>query len=328
MKKLLLLLIMSVTLLAQPLPIAVNDLSGTGLSDDELSIISERLRSELFKTGTFQVMERGEMQLILQEQQFQMSGACDDASCMIEVGQLLGVSKIVAGTVGKIGDFFTISIRIIDVETGQIDASADHDYTGTISGLITNGLKAVAQNLSNSERGIDQIVSESTSQTQILPSSVQINSTPDGALVQIDELKGTTPFTGSLLPGEYELTLILAGYRDFETDITIEENTDFSELFTLREGSQRKRGTITRIVSGTIAAGALGAGIYMNSKVTEYNDDAEKMQSDALQNGTGAQLTSAYEDALSNAESFQTMRNICYAISGTSVTFFAVSFVF
>ena len=92
------------------LNIAVNDLSGKGIEKSTAGIISDRLRSELIKTGVFRVMERNEMENVLKEQGFQKTGACDDASCLIEVGQILGVDRMVAGSVGKVGNFFTISL--------------------------------------------------------------------------------------------------------------------------------------------------------------------------------------------------------------------------
>ena len=153
MKKisLLILTIFMSIIFAENVTIAVNDLKGKGLTEDELSILSERLRSELFKTDKYVVMARGEMNSILQEVEFQNSGACDDASCMVEVGRVLGVSKIVAGSVGKLGEFYTVSLRLIDVQTGKIDKSVDYDYSGTISKLVTKAMAEIALKLSSSQ---------------------------------------------------------------------------------------------------------------------------------------------------------------------------------
>ena len=88
------------------LNIAVNDLRGEGIDKSSANIISERIRSELINTGVFRVMERAEMQTILKEQGFQQSGACIDQQCLVQVGQLLGVDRIVAGSVGMIGSIY------------------------------------------------------------------------------------------------------------------------------------------------------------------------------------------------------------------------------
>ncbi|MFH0919478.1 MAG: CsgG/HfaB family protein [Fibrobacterota bacterium] len=100
--------------------IAVMNLRAEGGLQSSAGILSDRLRAELFNTGMFQVMERGEMDNILKEQGFQQSGACDDKACIVEMGQLLGVEKILAGSIGQLGTVYLINLRVIDVKTGAM----------------------------------------------------------------------------------------------------------------------------------------------------------------------------------------------------------------
>ena len=65
----------------EKLNIAVMNLSGNGVSATDLGGLSNRLRSELFKTGKYSVIERGQMDQILKEQQFQMTG-CTSQECV------------------------------------------------------------------------------------------------------------------------------------------------------------------------------------------------------------------------------------------------------
>ncbi len=74
--------------------IAVIDLEGIGISKDETNLLTNRLRNELVKTKAFRVVERQEMSKILKEQKFQASG-CTSTECAVEIGQLLGVERIV-----------------------------------------------------------------------------------------------------------------------------------------------------------------------------------------------------------------------------------------
>ena len=101
----------------EKISIAVSDFEAKGISNDEAAIITNRIRSELTKTGVFTVVERGQMESVLKEQGFQQSG-CTTDECIVEVGQLLNVKQMVAGSIGKIGSILTISARIIDVATG------------------------------------------------------------------------------------------------------------------------------------------------------------------------------------------------------------------
>jgi hypothetical protein len=114
------------------LNIAVNDLSPKGIQQSDAEIISERLRSELLNTGVFKVMERNDMASVLKEQGFQQTGACDEASCLVEVGQLLGVERMVAGSVGKIASMHTISLRMTNVATGEIGLAVNAETADAV----------------------------------------------------------------------------------------------------------------------------------------------------------------------------------------------------
>jgi hypothetical protein len=129
------------------IPLAVNDLSGEGIEASEARIISDRLRAELINSEMFRVMERGEMEAILKEQGFQQSGMCNDKSCMVEMGQILGVQQIIAGTVGKIGGMYTLSTRMINVSTGEVQFSVTIDCKCPISELLTKSVPSIAQQI-------------------------------------------------------------------------------------------------------------------------------------------------------------------------------------
>ena len=94
--------------------IALLDLDASGISKNESRTLTERLRYELISTGTFTVIERQEMQTILEEQGFQQSG-CTTDECAVEIGQLLNVRRICAGTVGKVGSTYSIALCQVDM---------------------------------------------------------------------------------------------------------------------------------------------------------------------------------------------------------------------
>ena len=98
--------------------IAVLDFEAKGnVQDDEASIISDRVRTELFKTGQYRILERSNMLSILKEQGFQQSQSnCQGVDCSVEIGRLLAVKQIVTGSVSKLGSIYTLSLRIVDVE--------------------------------------------------------------------------------------------------------------------------------------------------------------------------------------------------------------------
>jgi hypothetical protein len=190
---------------AQPskINIAVQELTGKGIDQSAAGIISDRLRSELINTGVFRVMERGEMESILKEQGFQKSGACDEASCLVEVGQLLGVERMVAGSIGKVGDFFTISLRMINVATGEILYTVNVDFKGTIEDVISRATGQAAVKLAQSAGG-------EVAKAMIAGKKGDLYITTDmpGATIEIDgkKIEGQTPLTLQGFPaGEHRI---------------------------------------------------------------------------------------------------------------------------
>ena len=126
--------------------VAVLEFEGRSISKDEALTLTDRFRSEIIKTNKYIVVERGAMKEILKEQGFQQSG-CISNECIVEVGALLGVQQMVGGSIGKIGNLYSISARIIDIETGEIIAVTDYDYEGNIGNLLKYGMKSVVLEL-------------------------------------------------------------------------------------------------------------------------------------------------------------------------------------
>lgn len=132
---------------AAKLNVAVSALDGRGLAEGEAQTLTDALSSDLSNTGAFRVMERGRMDIILKEQGFQQSGACTDAACIVEMGQLLGVDHMVTGSIGKVGQTYSVSLRMINVASGEIVRSLNKYYKGEIDGVLTDVLPAVADEL-------------------------------------------------------------------------------------------------------------------------------------------------------------------------------------
>ena len=116
--------------------VAVAGFEGIGLTHGDVTILTDRLRAELVDTGRFLVIERERMNEILDEQGFQHGGLCATDECVVEIGRLIGVNNIVAGTFGKLGETYTVTARLIDVETGAIHARASYDCQCVIDELL------------------------------------------------------------------------------------------------------------------------------------------------------------------------------------------------
>jgi TolB-like protein len=92
-----------------------------GVTKDQASLITDYLRTALYNTGKLDIMERERMQEILKEHNMASSEMCaDESSCIIEMGQILGVRQLVSGSIGKVGSIFLINLRVIDIQTARV----------------------------------------------------------------------------------------------------------------------------------------------------------------------------------------------------------------
>ncbi len=319
------------------LNIAVNDLQGKAVEQSAAEIISDRLRSRLISTGVFRVMERNEMHTVLKEQGFQRTGACE-SSCLVEVGQLLGVERMIAGSIGKLESLYTISLRMIDVATGQILFSVDEDYEGDIKGVLSIMTKSAA------EKFADIVENENVAIEDPDHVALHVSSKPKGASVFIDNKQvGKTPYYDSHLePGNYSLKVLKDTYIPIDETIEISHNTTVSKKFVLkhtksfidsmdikRAAFRSKFQWVRRVAFGTIAAAAMSGGLYYNSKVNDGYDKQKEIQRDyesATRDFDSYEKRSASQKSKNqdNAEK----RNALYALAGACLTGFVISIPF
>jgi len=180
--------------------------------------LSDRLRTELFKTGRFAVLERNQMNEILKEQGFQQRG-CTSDECIVEAGRLLGVDRMIAGSIGKVGTIFTISLRMIDIETGRIMLTKTEDCNCPIEQVLTNSIRNVALKMAGLTA--DNAAKPNSTTEQVFgQGDFYFKSTPTGAKVFIDDepLPGVTPLTKEGIPaGTHQIRMEKGFYSNSQT---------------------------------------------------------------------------------------------------------------
>ena len=100
--------------------VAVLDFEANGIPDYEAETLTERLRSEIANTKAFRITDRKLLDKILNEQALQQSG-CTTDECSAEIGQLLGAQFMISGSIGKLGDTFTVESKLVSVSTGAAE---------------------------------------------------------------------------------------------------------------------------------------------------------------------------------------------------------------
>lgn len=131
-------------------------------SDDFVgSSIADMLATEILKTYRYELIERSQIEQILQEQSLGIKGVTEGMMAMT-VGKVLDVQGVIVGTVLEYGTrnvdntdlpAVGINVRMIDTETGSIvwtvSGSKFSNKAVSVSSLATELIESMVQNLKN-----------------------------------------------------------------------------------------------------------------------------------------------------------------------------------
>jgi hypothetical protein len=132
--------------------LAVLDFTVSGISAAEGALFSDVLTTHLVGSGAYRIIDRSERDAVLKEIEFSLSD-CGDESCQLEAGRLLSASRIVVGSIGALGNLFLVSLRLLEVETGEALAGVSEKYpslealagdAARLAGALSGGQEAAA----------------------------------------------------------------------------------------------------------------------------------------------------------------------------------------
>ena len=89
-----------------------------GIDQEEAILLTDILSVEIHRSGRFTILNREDMKAILDEKEFELVMGCDDNICLLENVEKLAVNKLIAGNIGKLGEKYIITIRLIN-EDGE-----------------------------------------------------------------------------------------------------------------------------------------------------------------------------------------------------------------
>jgi len=95
----------------------VAPLKGVGVDPIFVEILSEEMRTYAGRSERFALVTPEEMAAIDKELARQLSGGCDETSCIAELGGALGAQVIVTGKLSLAGKRFTLNAKLIDIAT-------------------------------------------------------------------------------------------------------------------------------------------------------------------------------------------------------------------
>jgi hypothetical protein len=125
--------------------VAVLDIQGTGIEDELLPTLTEILTVEIHALGKHKVIAGRDIQAMLGfEKQKDVLG-CTDAACLAEIGGALGVERIVAGHIGKVGSTYVVNIKLINIRMADTEGRVYETVRGEVDALIDTIRKSVTK---------------------------------------------------------------------------------------------------------------------------------------------------------------------------------------
>ena len=130
--------------------VAVMDFSGLMLGESGNSVnlgkaVTAMLVTEFSGREGIRVIERANLQDLLEEQRLALTGRVDESSA-IEIGRIVGAQYVLHGAVVNLGTTLRMDIRAVDVETSEVIAVMKKmDQTSALLGVIVS----IADDFSN-----------------------------------------------------------------------------------------------------------------------------------------------------------------------------------
>jgi len=102
----------------EKITVAVGEFENLGVPSYEISLLSDLYSYSLLSTGVFRVVERKELKKVLSEQELQLSDITEEEGAA-EIGRILNASYLSTGSIGKLGDQYIVTLKLIEIETGE-----------------------------------------------------------------------------------------------------------------------------------------------------------------------------------------------------------------
>lgn len=182
--------------------IAVFDISDlNGKITDFGKYVAEELITRLFKTRKFEVVERRLLNKILDEHKLASKGLIDYASIK-ELGKILGVEAIIAGTFTDLGENVRVNLRLISTETAELFAVAamqitkDEGIKKLLGDVVAEDTSLAVADVQKNEMDAKITKTITGLKTTIEPDQkhLELYKVPDGVKRVFFSIKSTGPF--------------------------------------------------------------------------------------------------------------------------------------
>jgi hypothetical protein len=198
---------------------AVMDLSAAGVDKTVAANVTQILSAEIKKVEGATVVSRDDVLAILQlEKDKTLLGCSEDEQCLAELGDALGVERLVIGSVGKLADSYLIALKLISTKKVGVENRITESYQGNEAELL-RAIRHAARALLGIEVAGTGTLAAST--------------TVDGARLYVDGAeRGTLPGPPieGLAPGRHSIRISADRHLDQVFDVYVNPS-DTTALF-------------------------------------------------------------------------------------------------
>ncbi len=109
---------------------------GSGVDAETITTVSGFVTGQVERYSDREIISEGEIKTLLKGEETRQKCGGEDMSCMAEIGNALGVPKAVSGDLGRMGDYWILNLRLIDIRRARVLSRVSRDIKGDTNALI------------------------------------------------------------------------------------------------------------------------------------------------------------------------------------------------
>jgi TolB-like protein len=186
------------------------DTNKSAKEDEYGEAISNMLMTKLINDKVFQVIERSQINMIIEELKLNLSGVIDSNTSK-KIGEIYGVDYLVFGSVAKFGNRVETDIRLVETQSGKAELaeSASSNNEAEMRSMVENLVYKIENRYQDKNK-----------------KEVSIVSNPSRASVYVDgKFTGETPLTGKLVFGSHAVKIVKPNYLNWEQTVNVTNST-------------------------------------------------------------------------------------------------------
>lgn len=129
--------------------LAILQLSTHGITTVTAKELSDGIWAEMKRLSVYELIDPATIQSVLTDQNMGSSSECNQNSCAMQIGQVLGADRVAMGSISFIDGTYSVNIRTIEINTGRIVNDVNEYYSGKPRYFQSDLIPVVAAKISD-----------------------------------------------------------------------------------------------------------------------------------------------------------------------------------